>query len=325
MKIIGSVLLLSLCALSYESIAQLTVNTCENFSIGTVLKFRNCQTSGVYHGDTGANQTWDFSNLSTIDTVTEWVLSPSATPHGSMYPTATFVEKHSDGTYVYAHATADSGYLVGFEDSVNQFVIQYSNSMLFAVRPISYGDTATDSFVMNYSSSSLNFPGKGQSSIIADGYGTLILPNASYSNVLRLKIMQVEADTSTPPYITTIITYGWWDNIHNSALLKIDSTNSPTYISQDVLYMISEAVPTGVKQVSIEENLLYPNPVRDMAYFETKDKGAITITNQIGQLAGSFLVEKDVTEIPTNNITAGLYYIAFQTEKYRQVLKLLVQ
>lgn len=223
---------------------QLTVKNAEDFTIGTVLKFQECDTTNVQPGGLGPNQTWDFSTLkATKDTVTEWMVSPSSTPSGSQFQTSNTVEKYSDGNYVYANKTADKSYLLGYVSSKSNMTINYPKPILFAERPYTFGVIISDSFTDNCASPYYSFNGVGSVILEPDGYGTLILPNKTYHNVLRVKVLQSETDTvkqynSTSKMVS--VTYAWFDGVNKSALLKISTTHSSSYNKKTVEYLLSE-------------------------------------------------------------------------------------
>jgi len=94
--------------------AQPTITNAENFSIGTVLTFQQCNSTGVNPGNSGASQTWNFSTLTSLGTTSiETMVTPASTTHGNLFPTSNLVEQYSNGTFVYVNATVDSSYLVG--------------------------------------------------------------------------------------------------------------------------------------------------------------------------------------------------------------------
>lgn len=210
--------------------AQPIITNAEDFTIGTVLKFQKCNPTSVSAGSAGANQTWDFSTLTALpDTTTEWMLSPSSTTNGSLFPTANQVEKYSDGRFVYVNKTATENYLVGFIDTTSIYpATRYPNPMIFATRPLNYGTIVTDTFTMAGSSAI------GIITINPDAYGTLILPNGTHNNVLRIKITEVH------PWFNFVV-YVWFNGINTSALLKID--NQP-----NVEYLLSET--TGIGEIN---------------------------------------------------------------------------
>lgn len=222
--------------------AQLKIKNAEDFKTGTVLRFEICDTTGITAGNGGENQTWDFSKLKLkSDTNTEWIVLPSATPYAGKFPTATQVEKYSDGSYVYVEKEKDQSNLVGYASAY--MVIAYPKPVLFAKRPISYKAKYSSNFTDNFTMSGMSFSGSGTATIEADGYGQLILPDKTYKNVLRVKVTQLQTDTikqyGSVSRMNTI-TYAWFDGKSTSALFKISYTKSMSYNSASVEYLLSE-------------------------------------------------------------------------------------
>jgi len=224
-------------------IGQVTMSSTEDFTIGTILRFKACDTNGIAVGLTGPKQTWDYSQLqgSGAD-ITETMVAPGTTPDGKQFPKANLVEKYSDGKYVYVDKEGLYSYMVGF--SGNGMLIEYAKPVAFAKRPVSFGGTNSFPFTDKLSGNGANLAGTGMSTIAADGYGTLLLPDKKkYTNVLRVKITQKQKDTSPQGgavNLTTTVTYVWFDEKHKSALLKINVISSPNYNGKTVEYLLSE-------------------------------------------------------------------------------------
>lgn len=224
---------------------QPLIENAENFKEGTVLVFQHCETENVSVGNSGANQVWDFSSLKTkeSETTTERMVLPQSTKYGELFPQANLVEEYSDGRLVYMLKTEDENHLLGFVDTTNNMTLKYNDPMLFAKRPLKYGDTITDLFTTEYTVRGLDFKGQGTVTIIADGYGKLVLPNGTYENVLRVKIAQEQTDTLiqySSVSKTETISYVWFDGTHTSSLLKVDETKSTHYNNKSVEYLLSE-------------------------------------------------------------------------------------
>lgn len=305
--------------------AQPVITNCENFSLGTQLKFQPCNTSSVHPGTGGAGMVWDFSGLTPLATTSvEWMVSPGETSHGSLFPTANLVEKYSDGTFVYVHMNADSNFLVGYVDTVNNYTMTYPNPALFALRPISYTNNIADTFTVNFSSPSYSYTGTGQESIVADGYGTLKLPTGDYPNTLRLKITQTQNDTSsTYTFSSTTVSYVWFDGSHTSALLKIDSTKSGSTIIRSVEYLVHEATAQVTSINDAAPLSFYPNPAKHELHISPILPGSISIIDAVGKTVISQIVDATATVIP---LTApnGMYYLVYRTPVDVQTFKLLV-
>jgi hypothetical protein len=301
---------------SATAFSQPTIQNMENFSIGTVLKFKECNSAGVNAGPSGASVTWDFSSLTLLpDTTTELIIAPSEAPHDSLFPSANMVEKYSDGRYVYFEKTSTENKLHGFADDGSGFLIKYPNSMLFARRPITYQDSISDIYTTSFTSSGFDFRGQGTATIEADGYGTLILPNDTYNNVLRVKITQSQVDTIIQfgsTYQTNTETYAWFDGTHNSALLKIDSTISPTFQQKSVSYLLSETT-SGIHMVNRSGLRLkiFPNPAADEISFNAPEQGSITVLNVLGRIIYQGNVPKGQSTVQTNQFPSGIYTLVY--------------
>lgn len=218
----------------------------ENFKPGTTLVFQNCKTDTFETGQPGENVAWDFSHLqSKGDTITQRIAVPDPVSDGKDYSQATLVERHSDGSSVYLKVEQDKTYLLGFVNENSKIKISYPQPVLLVQRPFSYGDTLSGPYTTAYSVNGMNFTGTGMAIVEADGFGTLMLPNKTYPNTLRMKIIQKQSDRMTQYRSiseTTVITYVWFDKNHKSALLKMTETKSQYYSDKSIEYLLSETV-----------------------------------------------------------------------------------
>lgn len=227
-------------ALPLFASAQVNIKGPEDFTVGTHLRFKQCDASNADPGFTGTKQTWDFSTLSGNKDVEETIIAPDKAPDGAKFPKANQVEKNSDGSYVYVDKEANNSFMVGYVSG--NMTITYPKPLTFAKRPCQYGGTNTYPFTDTYTANGQTFNGTGTVSIMADACGTLILPDKKkYTDVLRIKITQKQKDVAGTTIVnTTVTTYVWFDDKHKSALLKISTTASGTYNSKSVEYLVSE-------------------------------------------------------------------------------------
>lgn len=242
-KIAIVIQLIGLFAFSSVS-AQSNYQNIGNFKNGTVLIFQECKTEVFETGNTAANITWDYSKLAKAEeTITQRIVTPDSVIGANEYPDATLIEKYPDGKYVFLKASPDETYLLGFVDAGAKMKIRYPQPVLIAKRPFSYKETVTKPFTTSYSVNGMDFTGNGKVTIQADGFGTLILPDKTYNNTLRIKITQNQSDTLKQYNSTnemTIVTYVWFDKSHTSALLKMTETKSKYHIGKKIEYLLSE-------------------------------------------------------------------------------------
>ena len=136
--------------------------------------------SGV--GNSGASQTWDFSSLSFSVIGTVAVITPSSSPIGSSFPTAnhcqSLVGQNSYNFFSVLSTKMEClGYNISSPGSGNDYTPNPRTTLKF---PFNYLDTETDTW--QKVGGSVN-----NVTLTYDGYGTLITPTATYTNVVRIK------------------------------------------------------------------------------------------------------------------------------------------
>lgn len=307
---------------------QINILNAEQFTIGTTLKFQICNANGVEPGAEGENQTWDFSNLSLVnDTLTEWMVDPAETPYHNDFPGANLVEKYSDGRYVYVFQSENESHLLGFVDTDQNLVINYPDSVLFCSRPLVYTKTVEAPFTDNFTVNSYSFSGSGTSTLTADGYGTLILPNGTTNDVIRLKIVQEQNDTLLQfgsISKTTSITYAWFDGVHTSALLKIDSSHSDTFTDKSVSYLVSETTSGINDEVPIGFSV-YPNPAINKINIHLPHSGLVKIVNEQGKTIQTFHAFTEDAGLNIEKFAQGIYFIIYEYQNQVEVRKFIVR
>jgi hypothetical protein len=216
----------SLVGLCLSPMAQPVLENVGDIPIGAELKFMVVQPQQINAGPSGADVLWDFNSLPLpIDTVWQMTVPPSSTAYANFFPSATHVEINEDGSQIFVErGTQDK--LWGYVEP--GLVISYSDPYHFLQRPFAFEDQITDVSERSFSlGEEQQFHGTGTSLTHADAFGTLILPNGQYDDVLRLKFIHEYSDSSLLTSMIThqrTVTYAWYDNEHRSALMKIDST-----------------------------------------------------------------------------------------------------
>jgi len=246
MKRLFLIAMLCGCWLLNNTYGQNNYQNIENFKPGTTLVFQSCKTDTFETGQPGENAIWDFSYLKPEkDTITERIMVPDALKSANDYPQSTLVEQYSDGSAVYLKTGAHKRYLLGYVSGDSKIKIRYPKPVLLALRPFSYGDSLSEPYTTAYSVNGMDFTGTGMATVEADGFGTLILPNKTYPNTLRIKIIQKQSDMMTQYHSgseTTVITYVWFDKNHSSALLKMTETKSQYHSDKSIEYLLSEMI-----------------------------------------------------------------------------------
>src|SRR5688572_22728029 len=146
-------------------------------------------------GNSGANQTWNFSGLAATATMTTDYVSRAAAPFQSNVPAATLASKSSGNDYEYITTTPTGIKTYGAYSAAQNVFVTYSDPIEIAL-PKTYNSSSTDTYKATYTANTMNFLRKGSMTITYDGYGTVITPAGTYNNVIRLKMMDVVRDST---------------------------------------------------------------------------------------------------------------------------------
>ncbi len=147
---------------------------------------------------TGANQIWDFSNdfSAIVDTFEMAVKEPTTTPYFNYFPDATHASylrspfQLADSLWLYFEVDTSGMYNLGYFSEKQDF-----DSVVFATPPefvipmeFTYGDVFTDTSRYAGDITYQGFPAKlvreAHKVMSANGYGTLITPDATFNEVI---------------------------------------------------------------------------------------------------------------------------------------------
>jgi hypothetical protein len=181
------------------SIAQPTINIGDlTPSFGSA--FTGADATYTDPGSAGVNQTWDLTGMSPEIVSTSTFLSPSGLPESNSFPGAThtaFVPVEDAGE-LYGYITVENNLFedMGYYSFGPEYDIlfQYTNPRTVLVFPLSYNDSFSDT----YQSEMENDTGSGILLSVStgsfdahvDGYGTLITPAGTFTDVLRVRYVE---------------------------------------------------------------------------------------------------------------------------------------
>ncbi|MCX8081119.1 MAG: hypothetical protein N3F09_07790 [Bacteroidia bacterium] len=219
----------------------------EDFRENTLLVFQECEAdSNLNVGPKGSGVLWDFLGLKKKENkiYQEEIVSLKKTPFHKEFPMANLAEKHQENEWVIFNKKDNQNYLYGFVNPAAKLKIKYTDPMLFMQRPVKFGDSLTDTFKKEFEVNQMKMIGSGTITIVADGQGTLVLPNGTFHDVVRIKITIINLDAPVQyanfPSKSTQITYVWFDKQHTSAILKIDKTISAYFKEFEVKFLLEE-------------------------------------------------------------------------------------
>lgn len=232
-------------ALPMSAMAQPVIDSAEYYHVGEMFNYRHC--SSVTPGPSGANQTWNFASVT--DSLIEMdTISAATNPANAMM---TF-----NGITTYL-AISDTETAITGIDIGAQASVSYNSNITSVLHPISYLDTASSNFTESVSAA-VNGTGAGSSLMKVDGYGTLITPQGTFPNVLRVRFTQTEIDsTGLGNETISFVSYRWFDSTHHYPLMRIDSTIgsglAPILITSWAYYTTD--TPTAVRNIATKANI----------------------------------------------------------------------
>ena len=270
--------LLSLSILPVALSAQPVMTQNEYYNVGQVIQMVNCDPSTAPAGDTGSNITWDFSGLTQLGGITTATILHDTS---SVFTTSDLMEVMPNGSVVFLQQSSSQSTQNGVYDT-NSHITTYYTNYNTAERPFTFGSYYFDSFRVNVPATGSY--GGGWIVESGDGYGTLILPGATYTNVLRVKKTQVERDTlGATVSLTATTSYLWFDTANRPPLLRIDSVEGVTTESQTVTYLLPSESVGNVKAPQSNFNGYFDNSEHLLVNgFEAGKEYQVAVYNIIG-------------------------------------------
>ena len=283
-KILLSVTTVLAAITNMQAQSTLTAAT-NNPVIGDIFYGHVADTTGVSSGVGGASATWNFAFLSDQSYDTTAFIACSSAPDCDSFPGTTIAANAGGGVFEYCIANSTSLSLIGV--SVTGIDIHLDGGQTTISYPITYNTIHKDTFAINL----LAF-GDYQveaDSMICDGWGTLILPSGTFSNVLRIHTVAIVTDTIAGTVGRTD-NYAWYQAGFHHELLDVSydtaGATSP-YVTNAEYYTLTP--PNAVSTIAKAKNglIVYPNPATDILHFKfninNPSGAAITITDLMGR------------------------------------------
>ncbi len=303
----------------------------------------------VEPGNAGPNQIWDYSKIS-IDgnSSSNQVLSnPTAELKGVSEYNALLNE---GGREFYMNVTSDGIIEKGY--TAKDIALVYSDPVLKMIYPFAFGQIFTDKYagsasIMGISKAEL----AGDITVTADAFGTLILPDVTLANTLRVKTEKTGLEVNPcSSSVVRIVRYSWYAPGYRYPVLVLSTTESKTGIKEPVitksafLNVQQNANAVTVTSFTDPQSLaadefavsVYPNPFSDrfsFNYFLRKQMPVnIALYDVNGKLI-SIIRQADIQaegihtgeiEAGQLSLTPGMYYLKF-TFKDKVVMKKVVK
>lgn len=274
--------------------------------------------SGLSPGNSGANQTWDFSVLPTlVFRGTSAVVPIASTPDTGTFPTGNFAIKDTyDGFagsyYRYFKTSSTTFESLGGSDGAGNTYSEINPSIMFQL-PYTYNTVINDTYQYGGDVEVYSFTST------YDGYGTLITPYSTFTNVFRQKYEETGADYS-------YVEYRWFSTSPFKLIMimyfDIDISDSESgvvlYSNFNTLSLNSFRNEAFVK--------VYPNPATSMLNVQIPNAAAIDKI-VVSDITGKIIMKqtKNSSQINVENLVKGLYILEVYSSRNKFQTKFIKQ
>ena len=278
-------------------------------------------------GEAGAMQNWDMSDLTEAEEQFFSYFHPSEGLMADSFPEANLCAMTWEGQYSYYNVSSSSlsveGYVVPIDPGDTSTVIMDDKEQVVSL-PFGFEDTFTDSF--DGSSWVPGFgevPFDGSVNFEADGYGTLVLPNGTYENVVRYHATREQTNYVNGFPTLTISKEQWiWVSEEYRFWLLLMEENFDGFNTSTLIWYNKNPHPasTGIAAHADMENLVYPNPLRSGQQLTIQWNGFEKARVSVLSLDGSVVREDHISLTEGNNflrtgdLDSGLYIIKIETD-----------
>ena len=331
MKKIILIMLLAIVVIQLE--AQITLTQSNNaYQIGDEYVGTDINIDGIEPGDAGENVTWDFSNLTETVPFTATVVNASNTPYTDLFSLATeaiYIDTTTTNTYYYYNSTSEALQYMGTGRNDDNHFLFYDFEKYLSY-PFTYGSVFTDDYMYMFGT---DYEAHGEVTVTADAYGTLITPEETFENVIRIKTEMHSLDTfffySEPFYFYEYenVKYQWFNNESHYPIMSIYNYHEVGewgFEGGFGHYLTDYTTVTNIENNNSEISV-FPNP----------STGTFTITNyelqimniEITDITGKLIYKSELV-IPNSQFVInkkGIYFININTENKTYTEKIIIQ
>ena len=314
--------------------------------VGDKIKYASRQTAippAIVPGNSGANQVWNFFSITPEYLDSMQFTNPFWTQYGNFFPGANLASKWdtlstyldyylNDTSAFYILGSAGDLYQTGINCSMN-YIPKYkymdwpayygnifsSSSLAYLYTYTGMGPSGPDSIMQRAHRSSV---------VDIDAWGTMNIPLGSFI-CLRAKKTDTEIDTiwyyydsigwDTPfVYSGTATYYEWWTNAASVRFPLVTLSVDQAGQTSSIAWVYSFTSTSGIEE-STQKNeiIVYPNPVQDIIFIESKYLGTLELSDISGKILRTWQ-QKSLSEvIDVSDLKNGIYFLKIMVEKNR--------
>ncbi len=320
MKTFISILALVSTVLAFAQSPVITVNNV--YLIGDEVPISICN-EGVEQGASGENITWDMSNLTELEEQSFSFVAPEDTPWDYQFTESNLCGVSWDDSHSFYQVGASGLRVDGYtsysdEAQTDTVKIIMADAEELIPLPLEFGDTQLDQFSGTTFAAGFTIPFDGEIEFEADGFGTLILPNGSYENVVRYHFTREQVNTVMGISTTqTKEQWGWMSADYRFWLLLME-INDDGFSEQELVWYAKNPIPVSLSAHDLSRKGLdiFPNPAQLGTEVAVNMEYAVNATVQWYDITGrkihqssQFLNEGQNTLSTSEIDLAGVYIL----------------
>ncbi len=300
--------MLGVFALTTTSFAQVEIQASDlNPILGET--FTSYKTNAVSVGPTGNNVTWDLTQM--VSTANQ---SSAIAAANTSFPLSNSTTNIDDLSKLYNLNNTSGQFMYG--DLEGTTLITYTDPMQMMAFPITTTLTASDVHTATFSAMGFDFNRSGTTSISCNSWGTLITPEGSFTNVLRVRLQMDYVDTYVGGSFTySVIAYAWYKAGIHKELASVVEITSPQGVSSYGQYL--ETSSLGIQEVEKNNFTVYPNPVNNELSVNIDNKQeikTIEVLNLSGKIVKEFtLIQGNSMTLNVEDLMDGIYLLNVTT------------
>lgn len=285
----------------------------------------------------GAAQNWNYSGLLTQGYDTTTFISAAATPYGpTNFPGSNLaIHNPDDSLYIYVTKNTSGLYIDGYyfytaQPPFGVNAIPFIPHGLFLPTPFTYNDTRSNTYkyVIDIDTALpyIRFVHQVNQDFLADGYGALQLPNATYNNTLRVRNTELTIDSLlidtlgngnyfslSTPTLEQKVSYNWFRTNQPAFLLSIDADSlGNTATRSNYMYLNTTSVQE-LPVAAASPVRVYPNPSNNLVQVLLEQSGNENNIFRLCDVSGRVIRETSLEGINqlsfyVNKLAAGTYF-----------------
>lgn len=273
----------------------------------------------LQYNTAGPNQIWDHSQttFNSVEDSGRYVNMTSTFPGWNYNLGYKFIAPFQPKYEFYQLASTYLRYAGYARTDLSLDTLVLTSTSLLLPVPLAYGDTHLKSITGQYVNNGFPISLSGSSNLEADAYGTVILPWATYNNVLRVHV----ADTL---YLfgqtQTNNAYYYYDLSERYPIMVIFENDIPQG------YITRMGIPTAVPEATAElAPRIFPNPVKDRIFVETQSythkEMQLKLLDMRGQIVQEWKIGPgtgyETLVLQVEKVAAGLYMLQVNVDENR--------